>query len=134
MAGRFDALLNLKKTTPPSLSPVSGEKSTGAEEKTANISASLLANQQTSKEVNQQTNKLANPQTGLPAKKQTSKEVNKHAGLSANQQTSKTLKKFGSYLAPESIKKLKLIAAERDVKDYEVLQEAVDMYLEAVKK
>ena len=76
-------------------------------------SASLLANQQTSKEVNQQVSELANLQI--------SKEV--------NQQTSKTLRKFGSYLRAESLKQIKQIATETDRKDYEVLQEAVDQYL-----
>ncbi len=89
-------------------------------------SASLLANQQTSKETNQQASK--------PVKKLADKEENQHTSLPANQRTSKLLKKFGSYLTPESIKKLKLIATERDVKDYEILQDAVDMYLEALKK
>ena len=50
--------------------------------------------------------------------------------LLAKKQTSKTLKKFGSYLTEESLKDLKRIAFETDRKDYDVLQEAVDQYLE----
>ena len=84
-------------------------------------SASLLANQQTSKEENQQASKEANQQTSKEEKKQTNKPV--------NQQASKLLKKFGSYLREDSIKALKQIALLTDRKDYEVLQDAVDFYL-----
>ena len=83
---------------------------------------SKLANQQTSKEVNQQGSKLANLQTSKEAKKQTT--------LPANQQTSKLVKKVGTYLTPESIRELKRIAWETDRKEYEVLQEAVDHYIQ----
>src|SRR5712692_1975135 len=89
-------------------------------------SASLLANQQTSKEVNQQVSKEANAQIN--------KEVKKQTTLLANQQASKSLKKFGSYLTEESLKGLKRIAFEADRKDYDILQEAVDQYLERNKK
>ncbi len=111
--GRFDVLINTPKPTPPQ-SPV-------GEEKKESTSASLLANQQTSKGEKKQTGKEANQKVG--------KEVSQQTSLPINQFASKTLKKFGSYLTPESIKKLKLIATERDIKDYEVLQEAVDQYL-----
>jgi len=50
--------------------------------------------------------------------------------LPANQQGSKLLKKFSSYLTEGSLKALKRFALETDRKDYEVLQEAVDRYLQ----
>ncbi len=56
-----------------------------------------------------------------PESKQTSKNTN-------TQKTS--LKKFSSYLKPETIKDLKRLAIEKDKKDYEVLQAAVDQYIE----
>jgi hypothetical protein len=76
----------------------------------------------------------ANQQDSLLAKMQTSKDANQQAGLPANQQRSKLLKKFSSYLTEDSLKGLKRIAFETEKKDYEVLQEAVDFYLERLKK
>ena len=51
-------------------------------------------------------------------------------GQTANQQASKQLKKFSSYLTEKSLKGLKRLAFETERKDYEVLQEAVDHYLQ----
>ena len=130
MADYSDLMMLEKKPkpTPPSVVPAS-----------ENIqSASLLANQQTSKSVSQQVSKPANQHTSKSANQKTSKEVNQqtsesvrqHAGKEANQQTSKQLKKIGSYLREESIKALKQIAVLTDRKDYEILQDAVDFYLE----
>jgi len=109
MAGRFDALTQLTKK--PSPIPHTQEQ----ESQSSN-------NQIASKPVNQQTDKLASQPGSLEAKKQTSKEV--------NQQASKPVRKFGSYLTEDSIKALKRIAFETDRKDYEILQDAVDHYLE----
>ena len=81
-------------------------------------SASLLANQQTSK----------------PAKKQTSKLVNQFASKLINQQTSKPplytkdKKKYGSYLREDSISSIQVLAIQTKRKDHEVLQEIVDLY------
>ncbi len=86
-----------------------------------NKSTSQLVN----KSVNQQINKSTNQQND----RSTNQLVNK----SIHQQTSKTLKRFGSYLTIESFKELKRIAFESDKKDYEVLQEAVDAYLQRKK-
>jgi ribosomal protein L9 len=116
--GRFDALTQLEKK--PVLPPSVAEKITASDQ-----FASKRANQQTSKEANQQGSK--------PANTQTSKEANKQATIRANQQASKTLKKFGSYLTEESIRGLKRIAFDTDRKDYEILQEAVDAYLQRMK-
>jgi hypothetical protein len=52
------------------------------------------------------------------------------ADLQARKQTSKPVKKFASYLRHDSIKALKMVALREDKNDYEVLQEAVDAYLE----
>src|SRR5436305_11935551 len=79
--------------------------------------ASKLAKKQTSKEVRKQTSKLADLQT--------SKEV--------NQQGSKLLRKFGSYLPPETIKALKRYAFDNEREIYEILKEAIDLYLEQKK-
>jgi hypothetical protein len=65
-------------------------------------------------------------QTDLPANLQTRKEV--------SQQTSKPIKKFSSYLREDSVKALKRRAVEVDKKDYEILQEAVDLYFASLNK
>lgn len=62
------------------------------------------------------------------------KTADQHINKSTHQQTSKKLKRFGSYLTPESLKELKRIAFETDKKDYEVLQEAVNEFLDRLKK
>lgn len=87
-------------------------------------------NQFASKPANQQGSKEASQQTSLQANQQTSEPTNKHPGLPANQQGSKLLKKFSSYLTEDSLRGLKRIAFETDRKDYEVLQEPVDHYLQ----
>jgi hypothetical protein len=77
---------------------------------------------ETSKPVRQNTRKQVNQQTGLPA--------NQQLGTHFRHQPTPTLKKYSSYLRDDSIKALKLAALEEDRKDYELLQEAVDRYLE----
>ncbi len=118
--GRFDALTQLDTKPIHQPPPVTEQE--------------LSQKQIASKPVNQQTNKEADHQTSRQANIQTSKSVSKQTSLPPNQQTNKLLKKFGSYLPPDSLRGLKRIAFETDRKDYEVLQEAVDQYLERVKK
>ena len=118
--GRFDALTQLD-TKPEQAAPLA-ENSTPLKKSSKNQVASKPANQQGSKEVNQQTSK--------PASIQISKEASQQTSLPANQQGSKQLKKFSSYLTEKSLKVLKRIAFETERKDYEVLQEAVDQYLQ----
>jgi hypothetical protein len=123
--GRFDALTQLDKkplspTPPPDVSAVADPQA--PDPLPENEIVRLLAKKQTSK--------LANQHVSVPVNQQTSKEAKKQTSLPVNQQTSKLLKKFGSYLTEDSLKGLKRIAFETDRKDYEVLQEAVDQYLE----
>ena len=40
----------------------------------------------------------------------------------------KHLKHISSYLTPESWKRIKMVATEREQHDYEILQDAVDLY------
>ena len=70
-------------------------------------------------------------QTSKPANQQTRERASSLAGQPVNQFAAKPLKKFSTYLDEQSIKRLKRIALEEDRKDYEVLQEAVDRYLES---
>jgi|SRR5579871_3159078 len=141
--GRFDALLNPTKT-PPLPSPIPTEQAPHEETQPqeANKFVSKLVNQQTSKEANQYATKPAKKQISEEESQQTTKLVNQQTSKEANQRTnlplnhlaSKMLKKFGSYLTEESLRQLKRIALETDRKDYEVLQEAVDRYLERLQK
>ena len=128
--GRFDALTQLDKkplsSTPPPVVP--GDPQT-PDPLPENEIVSLLAKKQVSKE--------ASKQDSLPAKKQTSKEASKQTSQLADLQTSKEvnpqgsklLKKFGSYLPPETIKALKRFAFDNEREIYEVLKEAIDLYL-----
>jgi hypothetical protein len=55
----------------------------------------------------------------------------KHQSTKApDRQAIKLLKHISSYLTPESWKRIKMVATERDQHDYEVLQKAVDLFLE----
>lgn len=60
------------------------------------------------------------PDASEPVKKQSSKPAKKKSNPGI---------KFASYLKPESIEALKIIAVRTKRNDYEVLQEAVDAYL-----
>jgi ribosomal protein L9 len=113
--GRFDLLTQLE-TKPVQSTPLPEKRK--------------LENPLTSKPVNQQADKEASQQTSKPVTRQTIKPVSKQVDLPVSQQTSKQLKKFTSYLREDSLKSLKRIAFETDRKDYEVLQEAIDRYLE----
>ncbi|SRR6266567_6752523 len=86
---------------------------------------------------------LRQQKTGLPAKMQTRKDANLQASkpvnlqtrLHANLQAGKParIEKYSTYLTPACKKGLKRIAFETDRKDYEVLIEAVEQYLEKLK-
>src|SRR6266487_3182843 len=114
--GRFDALTTLD-TKPTETAPLP-EKAVVSQttKKPANIQTGLHANLQTSKDASKQARKPVNMQTGKPASKQTSKQV--------------FIEKYSSYLQHEYKKELKRIALESDRKEYEVLIEAVEHYLE----
>ncbi len=91
-----------------------------------------------SKEATQAGGSLASQQTSnlpeqLPSKPANQQASNSTAGpktTDGSHKTSKQVKKFASYLRPESLKALKLIALQEDKNDYEILQEAVDLYLD----
>ena len=74
-------------------------------------------------------------QTRKDANLQASKPVNLQTRLHANLQAGKParIEKYSTYLTPACKKGLKRIAFETDRKDYEVLIEAVEQYLEKLK-
>lgn len=118
--GRYDALTRLDTKPLQQASPIQEQEIPQKQP------ASKSASQQTSEEADYQTSKTTNVQTNKSESKQTS--------LPTNQQTNKILRKFGSYLTEDSLRGLKRIAFETDRKDYEILQEAVDQYLQREKK
>jgi hypothetical protein len=87
---------------------------------------SLLANQQTSKEV----------------KKQTSNELIAHSPLQGSEKQpkdtslllTKDKKKYGTYLTPASIEKISIRAIQTNRDAHQVLQEAINKYFENLEK
>jgi hypothetical protein len=85
--------------------------------------------------------KPANPQEGLPASPQTRLPANPQEGktakplavIPANPLTRKPLEevveKYTTRLKPSIIKQIKHFALEQDIKDYEVVQQAVQEFL-----
>src|SRR5579864_1179575 len=110
--GRFDVLTQLDQK------PAAPTKN---EEDSSSVTqiAGLPANLQTRKDVNPQTSKPVSPQARLHANMQTGKPA--------------FLEKYSTYLTPECKRGLKRVAFETDRKDYEVLVEAVEQYLERQK-
>jgi hypothetical protein len=133
--GRFDALTQLDKKpqspTPPPVVPAADPQI--PDPLAENEIVSLLAKKQTSKLANQQNSLLVKKQTNKEVRKQTSQLADLQTSKEVNPQGSKLLKKFGSYLPPETIKALKRFAFDNDRKEYEVLKEAIDLYLEQQK-
>jgi hypothetical protein len=105
-----------------------------------NAENSLLANQQGSKETNQQTSKVAKKQTSKETNQQTSTLANQQGSKETNQQTSgivlstKEKKKYGTYLREDSILNIQVHAIQTKRKDHEVLQDAVDYYFAKINK
>jgi hypothetical protein len=65
--------------------------------------------------------------------KTTSGQVDKQVKPQAVKTTKPRVVKYTTHLKPETIKELKRYALENDLKDYEVIQEAVEMYLKSKK-
>jgi hypothetical protein len=84
-------------------------------------SAVALSNQSTKERSNQH---------AQDTKHEDTKEPSKQSATSPSNQSTVALKHFSSYLQPRTYKAWKLIATGREKKDYEILQEAVEQYLE----
>ncbi len=117
--GRFDALTQLDKQ--PVHSPSLPEQSEPGQ-KPASMQTDTPVSMQARKEVNPQTSKPTNLQTSFPANVQT--------GLHANLQAGKLVKpeKYSSYLPIAYKKRLRRIAFETERHEYEVLQEAIELF------
>jgi hypothetical protein len=125
--GRFDALTKLDQTpdkpqsphTSPPAYPLPSAHAVPAAPPSGQQPTGIPANQQTSKPSSMQTSKPVNQQTRL------------HANLQAGKHA--IIEKYSTYLTPACKKGLKRIALETDRKDYEVLIEAVEQFLEKQK-
>lgn len=129
MTNTYDILLN----PPPHKQPKTEERK---------LDGSLLADPQGKKEAKQQSSQAENQQASKEASKQANQEENQQSsklenqqvGKPENRQSSKPLKKFASYLAEDTFYELKELAIQLRKKDYEVLQEAVDAYVQKKKR
>ena len=68
-------------------------------------------------------------QSSLTPNDQNTKEQSKQPAQETKNQSTLALKHFSSYLPPRTYKAWKMLATEREMKDYEILQEAVEQYL-----
>jgi hypothetical protein len=129
--GRFDALTTLD--IEPLKPPAPPEK---PESQNRPVLSPLLDKHEPGKPANMQTGLHANPQTRKDASMQTSKPAKMQASKPASLQTGKhaIIEKYSTYLTPACKKGLKRIAFETDRKDYDVLIEAVEQYLERNKQ
>jgi hypothetical protein len=75
----------------------------------------------------------SSPQTRLPESSQTSKPVYQQTRLTANPKAhlpeNGRVEKYTTRLEPSLIKQIKQFALEQDIKDYEVVRQAVKEYL-----
>jgi hypothetical protein len=86
----------------------------------------LVREDESPKNVDKSTNRQVHKRTNQHVDKSTSLQVDK----STSPQTDKPLRRFTTYLTPDSIKPMKMIALEENKKEYEIFQEAVDDYLQ----
>jgi len=80
-----------------------------------------------------QVDKTTSVQEDKPTKQQAGKETKLQEGkqvyTNGDKSTSTQVVKYTTHLKQETIKAIKRYAVEAEIKDYEVLQEAVDKYL-----
>ncbi len=74
------------------------------------------------------------PQTGKPVSTQvdkpTSPQTDKPVSTQVDKTTSPQIEKYTTHLTPATIKAVKWYALEHDLKDYEVVQQALDLFFE----
>ena len=74
--------------------------------------------------------KAPSNQSSLQPNDQSTKEQRNQPAQETKQQNTIARKHFSSYLEPATYKAWKLLATQREKRDYEILQEAVEQYLE----
>ncbi len=70
----------------------------------------------------------------IPVKLYTKPQVDKTTSGQVDKRTKPQVVKYTTHLKQGTIKELKRYALDNDLKDYEVMQEAVEMYLKGKKK
>ena len=78
--------------------------------------------------------KAPNNQPTKDLKQESTKAGSNYSAKALKQQAIKHLKHFSSYLTPESLKRIKMLATDREQHDYEILQNAVDLYFASLDK
>ncbi|GEM_PF-4314275 len=107
--GRFDALTKLEEKTEQTAQNVAV--------KTPTSTNSDSEEKSTKKPANPQDSKTSFGQNHLPANLHVLTEIDKP-------------EKYTTRLEPEMIKKIKIFAAQKDIKDYEVVKTAIKEYFE----
>jgi hypothetical protein len=98
--------------------------------KTPSHDSAKTESNQSSKAPNDQNTQELSKQDDNAAKQQVAQSVSQRVTKAAKNQSSLALKHFSSYLEPRTYKAWKLLATQREKRDYEILQEAVEQYLE----
>jgi hypothetical protein len=113
--GRFDALTELEEKPTQEPSPVEKEEKV---RKTANPQTALHKS----------------PQNRLPSSPQADKTASGFTDKTASGQNRKTAKekpdRYTTRLRADMVKRIKVFAAERDMDDYEVVEQALTEYFE----
>ncbi len=90
----------------------------------------LAPKHQDTKLPSQQNTKAQNTQGAILPSNQSTIELDRQYTKTTKQKSTLALKHFSSYLPDTLLRQVKVLAAQRDVNDYVVLQEAVEQYLE----
>ncbi len=103
-------------------------------EKKRTSSPSTISLEQTQKPANQQAVKPANLQTHLPASPKEVNPSNPFAGKPvkplARKSENDPVEKYTTRLTPSMVRRIKIHAAQQDMKDYEVVEKALQDYFE----
>ena len=81
-----------------------------------------------------QVTKAPELQSAKALNNQQTKDIKQESTKAPIHQAIKHLKHISSYLTPESWKRIKMLATEREQHDYEILQNAVDLYFTSLEK
>lgn len=74
---------------------------------------------------------LAQRDVVMPANLYTNPQVDKPVYPRVDKPSKPQVEKYTTHLRPETIKAIKRLALEQDSKDYEVVQKALDVYLDS---
>lgn len=91
--------------------------------------SSLAPKHQVAKALSNGSATSASNQSSVEPNDQSTKEQRNQRTQETKQQSTVARKHFSSYLEPGTYKAWKLLATQREKKDYEILQEAVEQYL-----